>query len=83
LGKSYRFDRAEIARAVESLCSAPNISTEGPALEACLAFLKAGGDFADGQLEWRPHRGSKAEHKEAHANPDNPLKARQAGERVF
>jgi predicted nucleic-acid-binding protein len=50
LGKSYRFDRAEIARAVESLCSAPNISTEGPALEAGLAFLKAGGDFADGVI---------------------------------
>ena len=50
LGKSYRFDRAEIGRAIESLCAAPNISTESPALEAGLAFLKAGGDFADGVI---------------------------------
>jgi len=55
LGKIYGFDRAEIVRAVESLCGAPNISTDLPALEAGLAVLKAGGDFADGVIA---HQGS-------------------------
>jgi predicted nucleic-acid-binding protein len=53
LGKSYRFDRAQIIHALESLCAAPNISTEGPALKAGLAFLKAGGDFADGVIAYQ------------------------------
>jgi predicted nucleic-acid-binding protein len=52
LGRSYRFDGAEIAHAVESLCGAPNVSTVRPALEAGLAALKAGGDFADGVIAY-------------------------------
>ena len=50
LGRNYRLDRAKIARAVELLCGAPNVMTEIPQLEAGLAMLRAGEDFADGVI---------------------------------
>jgi len=50
LHRNYRFDRMAIVHAVELLCDTPNISTNRPAVEAGLAALKAGGDFADGVI---------------------------------
>lgn len=50
LSRSYRFNRHEIARAVEALCSASNVVFDGLAVEAGLAVLKEGGDFADGVI---------------------------------
>lgn len=50
LHSNYRFDRAAIVKVVELLCDAPNVLTDRPTLEAGLAALKAGGDFADGVI---------------------------------
>jgi predicted nucleic-acid-binding protein len=52
LGRSYRFERDEIVRVVETLCSSPNVALDGPAVEAGLAMLKIGGDFADGVIAY-------------------------------
>ena len=52
LGRNYRLDRAKIARAIELLCGAPNVLTEIPQLEAGLAMLRAGDDFADGVIAY-------------------------------
>jgi predicted nucleic-acid-binding protein len=52
LGRSYRFKRDDIVRVVETLCSAPNVAMDGPAVAAGLAMLKAGGDFADGAIAY-------------------------------
>jgi predicted nucleic-acid-binding protein len=53
LSRSYRFNRHEIARAVETLCSASNVVLDGLAVEAGLAQLKEGGDFADGVIAYQ------------------------------
>jgi len=50
LDRSYGFGRAEIARVVETLCAAPNVSINRGAVDAGLKILKAGGDFADGVI---------------------------------
>jgi predicted nucleic-acid-binding protein len=52
LSSSYRFERADVAQAIEWLCDAPNITTNRPAVEAGLAMLRAGGDFADGVIAY-------------------------------
>jgi predicted nucleic-acid-binding protein len=50
LSRSYRFERNEIIRVLETLCNAPNVALDGPAVAAGVAMLKAGGDFADGVI---------------------------------
>ncbi len=52
LGGAYRFDRDDIAQAIESLCDAQNIVVNRPAVDAGLAMLRAGGDFADGVIAY-------------------------------
>jgi predicted nucleic-acid-binding protein len=52
LGKRYKFNPAAIAQAVEWLCDAPNVSTDRPAVDAGLAVLRSGGDFADGVIAY-------------------------------
>jgi predicted nucleic-acid-binding protein len=44
----YKFSSAEVARAVRQLLDAANVEMNRPAVEAGLAVLDAGGDFADG-----------------------------------
>ena len=50
LRSAYKFRRAEIAAAIEELIKARNVAVNRPAVEAGLAMLYAGGDFADGVL---------------------------------
>lgn len=50
LRKVYRFQSPEIAAAVRSLLLTANVETDRPAVEAGLAMLEAGGDFADGVI---------------------------------
>ncbi|WP_447954114.1 type II toxin-antitoxin system VapC family toxin [Sphingopyxis chilensis] len=50
LSRTYRFDAAEIARVIRTLTGADNVPTESQAVEAGLAMLDAGGDFADGVI---------------------------------
>jgi predicted nucleic-acid-binding protein len=52
LDRSYGFGRAEIARVVETLCNAPNVAIHRAAVDAGVASLKAGGDFADGVIAY-------------------------------
>lgn len=50
LRSAYKFQRAEIAAAIEELIQASNVVVNRPAVEAGLLILYAGGDFADGIL---------------------------------
>ena len=50
LRSAYKFQRGEIAAAIEELIQASNIVVNRQAVEAGLAMLYAGGDFADGIL---------------------------------
>lgn len=48
----YRFQPSEISRAVRILLTADKVETNRPAVEAGLAMLEAGGDFADGVIAY-------------------------------
>ena len=48
----YGFRPADIGIAIRSLLAAGNVDTNRPAVEAGLAMLEAGGDFADGVIAY-------------------------------
>jgi predicted nucleic-acid-binding protein len=48
----YGFKAAEIGVAMRRLLAAENVETNRPAVEAGLAMLDAGGDFADGVIAY-------------------------------
>jgi predicted nucleic-acid-binding protein len=48
----YRFRGQDISRAIRTLIAAENVETNRPAVEAGLAMLEAGGDFADGAIAY-------------------------------
>lgn len=48
--RAYGFASAEIAHALRLLTGGENVSVDGPAVQAGLAMLDAGGDFADGVI---------------------------------
>ncbi len=50
LRQAYRFERADILIALDSLLQADNVVFDHPAVEAGLASLRAGADFADGLI---------------------------------
>ena len=50
LNKVYRFQRADVAAAIRALLAAANVEANRPAVEAGLALLGTGGDFADGVI---------------------------------
>ena len=50
LSQAYRIAPAEIAAAVRRLIDASTVVVDRPAVEAGLAVLAAGGDFADGVI---------------------------------
>jgi predicted nucleic-acid-binding protein len=50
LDRVYNFGRAEIATAINALINAANVAVNRAAVEAGLAVLNAGGDFADGVI---------------------------------
>ena len=52
LRRVYGFKAAEVADTIRSLTSAENVEMNRPAVEAGLAMLDAGGDFADGVLAY-------------------------------
>lgn len=52
LRRVYGFKAAEVADTIRSLTSADNVETNRPAVEAGLAMLDAGGDFADGVIAY-------------------------------
>jgi predicted nucleic-acid-binding protein len=48
----YGFHAPEISAAIRALLSASNVELNRPAVEAGLAMLDAGGDFADGAIAY-------------------------------
>lgn len=48
----YRFQSSDIAKAIRTLLAAENVETNREAIEAGLAVLDAGGDFADGVIAY-------------------------------
>jgi predicted nucleic-acid-binding protein len=48
----YHFDPSDIAKAIRVLLAAENVEINRPAVEAGLAVLEAGGDFADGAIAY-------------------------------
>ena len=50
LHRSYQVSRADIAAAIQQLIETQNVAVNRPAVEAGLAALQAGGDFADGAI---------------------------------
>jgi predicted nucleic-acid-binding protein len=52
LSHGYKIPLAEIAEAIRRLLNSANVVVNRPAAEAGLAFLDAGGDFADGVIAY-------------------------------
>lgn len=52
LRQVYGFSAADIGSAVKALLDTGNVVLNRPAVEAGLAFLEAGGDFADGAIAY-------------------------------
>lgn len=52
LSRGYRIASADIAEALRRLANAANVVVNRPAMDAGLAMLTAGGDFADGVIAY-------------------------------
>jgi predicted nucleic-acid-binding protein len=52
LSQGYKVSSAEIAAAIRRLINGANVVVNRPAVEAGLALLDAGGDFADGLIAY-------------------------------
>lgn len=52
LSQGYKIPSAEIAEAIRRLINGANVVANRPAVEAGLAVLNAGGDFADGVIAY-------------------------------
>ena len=52
LRRVYNFEQQEIFAALEILLNASNVAVNRPAVEAGLAVLNEGGDFADGLIAY-------------------------------
>ena len=50
LRSAYKYSKNEIRHAVETLCAAASVTCDRAVVEAGLAALSAGGDFADGVI---------------------------------
>lgn len=52
LQRLYRFDAMSVAQAIRALLDTEKVVMNRPAVEAGLAILEAGGDFADGVMAY-------------------------------
>ena len=52
MGRQYKRSNDEIAGAIEAILGVAAVVTDRPAVEAGLAVLRSGGDFADGVIAW-------------------------------
>lgn len=48
----YRFEAADAASSIRALLACANVHVNRPAVEAGLALLESGGDFADGAIAY-------------------------------
>lgn len=56
LGRGYRWAAFEILGFIKALVSSPSVRIDRPAVDAGLAMLEAGGDFADGVIAFDGRR---------------------------
>ena len=56
LSRGYKRSATQIAQAIRRLIEAPTVTVDRPAVEAGLAVLEAGGDFADGVIAFDGRR---------------------------
>lgn len=56
LRRLYKRRQAELIQAIQTWMEVENVVIDRAAVEAGLAFLKAGGDFADGIIEFEGRR---------------------------
>lgn len=56
LGRGYRWAAPEIRTFITALLESPRVEADRPAVEAGLAMLAAGGDFADGIIAFDGRR---------------------------
>ncbi len=56
LRRSFDQSPTEIAAAIQAICAIETVVTDGPAVEAGVAVLLAGGDFADGAIAQQGER---------------------------
>src|SRR5205823_3778358 len=56
LRQGYRWRAPEVLEFIRTLIAAPNVSVDRPAVDAGLATLEAGGDFADGAIAFEGRR---------------------------
>ena len=56
LARGYKTPTASIAEGLRRLINATNVAVNRPAVEAGLALLEAGGDFADGAIAFEGGR---------------------------
>jgi predicted nucleic-acid-binding protein len=54
--RAYRRAAAEVIQAIMTMLDSPGVATDRPAVEAGLAMLAAGGDFADGVIAFDGRR---------------------------
>ena len=54
--RGYRSSRHEVGRSIRALVNDPRVFCDGPAVNAGLAILDAGGDFADGVIAFDGRR---------------------------
>jgi predicted nucleic-acid-binding protein len=52
LSQGYKVSSKDIAAAIRGLMNGDNVEVNRPAVEAGLAFMDAGGDFADGVIAY-------------------------------
>jgi len=55
LSRGYKIPAPDIAAAIRRLIDAATVAVNRPAVEAGLALLEAGGDFADGVIAYAGH----------------------------
>jgi predicted nucleic-acid-binding protein len=56
LSRGYRTPREDLAAIMRSLLDSENVEVSRPAVEAGIAMLAAGGDFADGVIAYEGRR---------------------------
>lgn len=56
LGRGYRWAALQTFGFIRTLLGSPNVQVDLPAVEAGLAMLAAGGDFADGVIDFDGRR---------------------------
>lgn len=50
LGRGYKLSASDVSKAIRHIAAIENVALDRPAVEAGLAMLEAGGDFADGVI---------------------------------